>query len=52
MKQGIFLEQESKEAGLASLGNPQWSASSNKPQTSSSKPDQQATKKRGSKKPQ
>jgi hypothetical protein len=29
MKQGVLLEQESKEAGLASPGNPQRSASSN-----------------------
>jgi hypothetical protein len=34
MKQGVLLEQESKEAGLASPGNPQRSASSNKPQIS------------------
>jgi hypothetical protein len=32
MKQGVLLEQESKEAGLVSPGNPQKSASSNKPQ--------------------
>jgi hypothetical protein len=46
MKQGVLLEQESKEAGLASPGNPQRSASSNKPQISSigshSKADKQA----------
>ena len=31
MKQGVLLEQESKEAGLVSPGNPQRSASSKKP---------------------
>jgi len=34
MKQGVLLEQESKEAGLVSPSNPQRSASSNKPQIS------------------
>ena len=34
MKQGVLLEQESKEAGLVSPGNPQRSASSKKPQIS------------------
>ena len=34
MKQGVLLEQESKEAGLVSPSNPQISASSNKPQIS------------------
>ena len=46
MKQGVLLEQESKEAGLVSPGNPQRSASSNKPQISGlgshSKADKQA----------
>ena len=45
-KQGVLLEQESKEAGLASPCNPQRSASSNKPQISEagshSKADKQA----------
>ena len=46
MKQGVLLEQESKEAGLVSPSNPQRSASSNKPQISEagshSKADKQA----------